>query len=39
LAIYFEYISYVFSLWQELSNGTIIFDLVTLKFDPLFKNF
>jgi hypothetical protein len=27
------------SLWQELSNGTIIFDPVTLKFEPLFKNF
>jgi hypothetical protein len=35
------HISYVCSLWQELSNDTRIFDLVTLtlKFDPLFKNF
>jgi hypothetical protein len=34
-------ISYVCSLWQELSNGTKMFDLVTLtsKFDPHFKNF
>jgi hypothetical protein len=45
LAILFEWqvigISYVCSLWQDLSIGTIIFDLVTLtlNFDPLFKNF
>jgi hypothetical protein len=32
-------ISYVCSLWQDLSIGTKVFDLVTLKFDPLFKNF
>ena len=32
---------YVYSLWQFLSNGTIIFYLVTLalKFDLLLKNF
>ena len=35
------YISHVYSLWQDLSYHTIIFDLVTLtlKFDLLFKNF
>ena len=35
------HISHVYSLWQDLSMGTIIFDLVTLtlKFDLLFKNF
>ena len=34
-------ISYVYFLWQDLSHGTIIFDLVTLtlKFDLLLKNF
>ena len=34
-------ISHVYSLWQDLSHNTIIFDLVTLtlKFDLLFKNF
>ena len=33
------HIAYVYSLWQDLSNGTIIFDLVTLtlKFDLLLK--
>ena len=32
-------ISHVYSLWQDLSQHTIIFDLVTLflKFDLLFK--
>ena len=32
---------YVYSLWQDLSYHTIIFDLVTLtlKIDLLFKNF
>ena len=31
----------VYSLWQDLSHGTIIYDLVTLtlKFDWLLKNF
>ena len=35
------YISHVYSLWQDLSYHTIIFDLVTLtlKFDLLLKNF
>ena len=34
-------ISYEYSIWQDLSHGTISFDLVTLtlKFDLLFKNF
>ena len=33
--------SHMYSLWQDLSHYTIIFDLVTLtlKFDLLFKNF
>ena len=31
----------VYSLWQDLSHGTVIFDLsiLTLKFDILLKNF
>ena len=29
----------VYCLWQGLSHGTIIFDLMTLKFDLLLKNF
>ena len=31
----------MYSLWQDLSHGAIIFDLVTLtlKFDLLLKNF
>ena len=29
----------MYSLWQDLSHGTIIFDLLTLKFDLLLKNF
>ena len=35
------HISQVYSLWQDLSYHTLIFDLVTLtlKFDLLFKNF
>ena len=35
------HITHVYSLWQDLSNHTIIFDLVTLtlKFDLFFKNF
>ena len=35
------HISHVYSLWQDLSFHTKIFDLVTLtlKFDLLFKNF
>ena len=35
------HISHVYSLWQDLSYHTVIFDLVTLtlKFDLLFKNF
>ena len=35
------HIAHVYSLWQDLSHGTIIFDLVTLtlKFDLLLKNF
>ena len=32
-------ISYVHSLWQDLSMGTKIFDLVTLTFGLLLKNF
>ena len=34
-------ISHVYSLWQDLSRHSIIFDPVTLtlKFDLLFKNF
>ena len=31
--------SHVYSLWQDLSHGTIIFDFVTLTFDLLLKNF
>ena len=36
-----SYNLHVYSLWQDLSHHTIIFDLVTLtlKFDLLFKNF
>ena len=30
---------HVYSLGQDLSHGAIIFDLVTLKFDLLLKNF
>jgi hypothetical protein len=33
------HISYMCFLWQDLSIGTNFFDFVTLKFDPLFKNF
>ena len=35
------HISHVYSIWQDLSHHTLIFDLVTLtlKFDLLFKNF
>ena len=29
----------MYSLWPDISNGTIIFYLVTLKFDLLLKNF
>ena len=34
------HIAHVYSLWQDLSHHTTIFDLVTLtlKFDLLFKN-
>jgi hypothetical protein len=45
LAISFEWqvirLSYFIcvSLWHDLSIDTKLFDLVTLKFDPLFKNF
>jgi hypothetical protein len=43
LAVSFEWqmmrISYACSLWQERSIGTKLFDLVTLTFYPLFKNF
>ena len=30
---------FTYSLLQALSHHTIIFDIVTLKFDQLFKNF
>ena len=35
------FILHVYSLWQDLSHGTVSFDLVTLtlKFDLLLKNF
>ena len=29
----------MYSLLQDLSHGTVIFDLVTLKFDLILKNF
>ena len=35
------HIAHAYSLWEDLSHGTVIFDLVTLtlKFDLLLKNF
>ena len=32
------HISHMYSLWQDLSHHTIIFDLVTLKFELISKN-
>ena len=35
------HVSHVYSLWEDISRHSIIFDLITLtlKFDRLFKNF